>query len=103
MQGRSLVPVLANPDAPGRNAWLYEYFPVFPLPIPGITAIRSVRYKYVEYQNDLRPRERFDRRVDPPEKNNLMGMSEGAAQADALKQELERLKKETGYRFHTRG
>jgi arylsulfatase A-like enzyme len=57
MQGRSLVPVLESPSAPGRKAWLYEHFPVFPIPIPGITAIRTERYKYVEYQNDLRPKD----------------------------------------------
>lgn len=93
MQGRSLVPVLANPAAPGRTAWLYEHFPVFPIPIPGITAIRTARYKYVEYQNDLRPRELFDLQADPREMTNLMDTPDGAAQADALKQELERLKK----------
>ena len=103
MQGRSLVPVLANPSAPGRTAWLYEHFPVFPIPIPGITAIRTERYKYVEYQNDLRPRELFDLQADPREQTNLIDTPEGAGWADALQQELERLKKETGYRFLTRG
>jgi N-acetylglucosamine-6-sulfatase len=103
MQGRSLVPVFENPAAPGRRAWLYEHFPVFPIPIPGITAIRTERYKYVEYQNNLRPRELFDLQADPREKTNLMETPKGAAQADDLKQELEHLKKATGYQFHIRG
>ncbi len=103
MQGRSLVPVLENAATSGRSAWLYEHFPVFPIPIPGITAIRTEHFKYVEYQNNLRPRELFDLQADPREMTNLMDTPEGAAQADALKQELERLKKKTGYRFHTQG
>ncbi len=103
MQGQSLVPILETAAAPGRTAWLYEHFPVFPIPIPGITAIRTERYKYVEYQKDLRPTELFDLRVDPKEKHNLVDTPQGAQQAESLKRELERLKKETRYRSHTRG
>jgi N-acetylglucosamine-6-sulfatase len=103
MQGRSLVPILENASAPGRKAWLYEHFPVFPIPIPGITAIRTERYKYIEYQNDLRPRELFDVASDPREKTNLMGTSEGDRQAERLQRQLERLERETGYRFYKKG
>ena len=103
MQGRSLVPMLRDPAAPGRRAWLYEHFPVFPIPIPGITAIRTERFKYVEYQDDIRPRELFDLENDPGEKTNLMNTPAGTRQAKELKPELERLKKETEYRFYTRG
>jgi arylsulfatase A-like enzyme len=103
MQGQSLVPILEDATTPGRTAWLYEHFPVFPIPIPGITAIRTERYKYVEYQTGLRPRELFDLKEDPQEKNNLVATPEGAPQVELLKRELERLRQETGYRFHTRG
>jgi hypothetical protein len=57
----------------------------------------------VEYQNDLRPRELFDLQADPREQTNLINPPQGAEEADALQQELERLKKDTGYRFLTRG
>jgi arylsulfatase A-like enzyme len=103
MQGRSLVPLLEDATTPGRTAWLYEHFPVFPIPIPGITAIRTERYKYVEYQKGLRPMELFDLKADPKEKRNLIDTPEGAPQVELLKRELERLKQETGYQFHTRG
>jgi N-acetylglucosamine-6-sulfatase len=103
MQGRSLVPILEDAATPGRTAWLYEHFPVFPIPIPGITAIRTANYKYVEYQEDLRPRELFDLTKDPREQTNLIQTPAGMTQADTLKRELERLKQETGFRFHTRG
>jgi hypothetical protein len=42
-------------------------------PIPGITAVRTKRYKYVEYQNDVRPRELFDLESDPKEMQNIIG------------------------------
>jgi N-acetylglucosamine-6-sulfatase len=103
MQGQSLVPILEDAATPGRTAWLYEHFPVFPIPIPGITAIRTANYKYVEYQEDLRPRELFDLTKDPREQTNLIQTPAGMTQADTLKRELERLKQETGFRFHTRG
>jgi len=103
IQGRSLVPILEDAATPGRTAWLYEHFPVFPIPIPGITAIRTANYKYVEYQEDLRPRELFDLTKDPREQTNLIQTPAGMTQADILKRELERLKQETGFRFHTKG
>jgi N-acetylglucosamine-6-sulfatase len=103
MQGQSVVPILEKATTPGRTAWLYEHFPVFPIPIPGITAIRTEHYKYVEYQKGLRPTELFDLKEDPREKTNLINTPQGAKQAEALKRELEQLKIETGYRFHTRG
>ena len=88
MQGRSLVPVLEDPAAPGRTAWLYEHFPVFPIPIPGITAIRTANYKYVEYQYDLRPRELFDLTKDPWQKRNAAGEENYAATLDSLQQAI---------------
>jgi len=41
MQGQSIKPILQSPTAVGRKSWLYEHFPVFPIPIPGITAVRT--------------------------------------------------------------
>lgn len=103
MQGRSLKPVLQRSDAPGRESWLYEHFPVYPIPIPGITAVRTGRYKYIEYQSDKRPRELFDLAADPKEKSNLYKTARGKKLVPGLKKELARLKKGTGYRFHQDG
>jgi N-acetylglucosamine-6-sulfatase len=103
MQGQSLKPVLQSNQAAGRESWLYEHFPVFPIPIPGITAVRTNRYKYIEYQNDVRAKELFDLQSDPKEKKNIFNTPEGINRSRELKKELERLKKETGYRFYTRG
>jgi N-acetylglucosamine-6-sulfatase len=103
MQGQSLKPILQNARTPGRDSWLYEHFPVFPIPIPGIAAVRTNRYKYIEYQNDVRPKELFDLQADPKEKTNIIRSREAQGLIPELKQELERLKQETGYRFLTRG
>ena len=103
MQGQSLKPILQSAAVRGRWSWLYEYFPVFPIPIPGITAVRTPRFKYIEYQNDIRPKEIFDLHKDPREMKNLLDTNEGKRLYLELKLELERLKQETGYRFLTRG
>jgi hypothetical protein len=49
------------------------------------------------------PRELFDLTKDPREQTNLIQTPAGMTQADTLKGKLERLKQETGFRFHTRG
>jgi arylsulfatase A-like enzyme len=103
IQGESILPILQSPGADGRKSWLYEHFPVFPIPIPGITAIRTDHHKYIEYQNDLRPKELFDLGIDPREKNNLIDTEKGEVLTEELKRALERLKKSTGYRFFTHG
>ena len=103
MQGQSLKPILQSDRAAGRKSWFYEHFPVFPIPIPGITAVRTDRYKYIEYQNEVRPRELFDLQADPKEKTNIIGSRQGHRLIPELRQELERLKQESGYRFLTRG
>lgn len=99
MQGQSIKPILQSSTAAGRQSWLYEHFPVFPIPIPGITCVRTNRYKYIEYQNDKRPKEVFDLKSDPKEKHNIIDTDKGKKIERQLKQELKRLKTETGYRF----
>lgn len=103
IQGRSLLPILATARSPGRESWLYEHFPVFPIPIPGITAVRTQRYKYIEYQNNLRPKELFDLQVDPKEKTNIIDTPGGRQILENIEKEMEHLKQTTGYRFFTHG
>jgi N-acetylglucosamine-6-sulfatase len=103
MQGRSIKPILQSSTAAGRHSWLYEHFPVFPIPIPGITGVRTESYKYLEYQNNKRPKELFDLKSDPKEKHNIINTDEGRKLEKQLKHELERLKKETGYQFLSHG
>ena len=97
MQGRSLVPILRSKGAPGRKSWLYEHYPVYPIPIPGIAAVRTDTHKYITYQNNIRPPELFDMVSDPKEKHNLIGTPRGKELLPRLKSELEKIKATTGY------
>ena len=97
MQGRSLVPILRSKDATGRKSWLYEHYPVYPIPIPGIAAVRTDTHKYITYQNNIRPPELFDIVSDPKEKRNLIGTPQGKELLTRLKSELEKMKAATGY------
>ena len=103
IQGMSLVPALRNAAAPGRESFLYEHFPVFPIPIPGITAVRTERHKYITYHNDVRPRELYDIADDPGEMRNLIGDGNVSGTLSGLQAELARLKRDTGYRYFTHG
>ena len=76
MQGRSLLPLLTDPDAPHRDALLYTYFFEPPYPTPTLRAIVTPRHKYVEYAG--RGPELFDVEADPRERTNLAG---GAARS----------------------
>jgi len=91
------VPVLRSKDAAGRKAWLYEHYPVYPIPIPGIAAVRTDTHKYITYQNNVRKPEIFDIANDPKEMLNLLGTPQGNQLHGALKNELEKVKSATGY------
>ncbi len=95
VQGMDLAPLLASANAKTRSSWLYEYFPDYPMPIPGVKAVRTEQYKYTEYQNDKRPKELFDLKSDPKEKNNIIHTEQGKKLAKVLKKELERLEAQT--------
>ena len=97
MQGRSLVPILRSKDATGRKSWLYEHYPVYPIPIPGIAAVRTDTHKYITYQNNIRPPELFEMVSDSKEKHNLIGTPQGKELLPRLKSELEKIKATTGY------
>jgi len=95
MEGLSMRPVLEDAGAPGRGAWMYEYFRDFPYRVPSMEAVRTERYKYVEYHG-RKPDELFDLARDPGEKRNLMDTPEGRALLPGLKARLEALRKGEG-------
>lgn len=74
MQGKSLVPLLDNvaQTQPFRESWVYTYFEDFPYPVPAQNALRTNRYKLIDYERGKQD-ELFDVQEDPTEKRNLIG------------------------------
>ncbi len=94
MEGRSLLPVLKNPQARGREAWLYEYFTDFPYNTPGMYAVRTRDHIYIEYES-RRPPELYDLKADPRQKKNLVG-SVSAKELERFRRMLSHLKPKGG-------
>jgi arylsulfatase A-like enzyme len=91
MEGKSLRPILADREAPGRKAWLLEYWKYFPENFPSYFGVRTETHKYIEYEKTLGP-ELFDLRADPGEQHNLYGTQKGKKALPELKGLLEDLK-----------
>ena len=91
MEGRSLLPVLKNSRAPGRDAWLLEYWKYYPENFPTYKGVRTQRYKYIEYEKTRKP-ELFDLATDPRERENLYGTPKGERILPRVKPLLESLK-----------
>ena len=91
MEGRSFLPVLRSSAAPGRKAWLYEYYREFPYRVPAMHGVRTDTHIYIEYEGGRRP-ELYDVVKDPREKQNLIGTPEGDRLLPGLKGMLEDLK-----------
>jgi N-acetylglucosamine-6-sulfatase len=89
MQGRSLLPLLRNPEAPWRDAFYYSYYREAPFPAPTARALRTERYKYIEY--DAKEAELFDLERDPAEQTDLLDTEEGKRLRDSLGRRLRAL------------
>lgn len=94
VQGRSLVPLLRDPEAPFRDAFYYAYFFEPPYPVPTIEAVRTERHKLVTSRG--RPPELYDLARDPAERRDLHGTQEGAALEPRLRERLRALRREAG-------
>lgn len=90
MRGMSLVAALRNPQAPGRRAFLVEYFRDFPYRVPPYQGVRSRRYLYVRYACCYAPT-LHDSARDPRQTANLIGTPEGERVRPALEAMLESL------------
>jgi N-acetylglucosamine-6-sulfatase len=105
-QGRSLVPLLRGEVPPWRNSVLVEYYSdaVFPrIRNMGYQAVRTERYKYIHYLELPGMDELYDLQDDPFEMRNLIGSDRGRELLPAVREELERLQRETGYRASFEG
>jgi arylsulfatase A-like enzyme len=96
MDGASLVPVLREPAAPGRRAWLLENTREFPYRTPSYRGVRTERWLYVEYEGRFEPT-LHDLARDPRQMHDLYGSSEGERVLPELRTLLEGLRR--GERF----
>jgi len=92
MDGESFAPILADRDAPGREAWLLEYWKYYPENFPSYVGVRTQTHKYIEYEKTLKP-QIFDLVADPKEQKNLYGTPEGDRLVPKLKAMLEALRR----------
>jgi N-acetylglucosamine-6-sulfatase len=98
MQGRSLTPLLSGKQAAWRDSFLIEYYSdkVFPrIAQMGYKAIRNQRWKYIHYLELEGADELYDLKNDPYEMKNLIDYPAAQKDLAALKQELDRLMRET--------
>lgn len=95
LEGTSLAPLLTRPD----QAWKSAVFSQFPRPwqykgepeIMGY-AIRTDRYRYVEWRNfktgEVKATELYDHQIDPDEVDNIVNGAANTALVGELKQQL---------------
>jgi len=93
MQGSSLVPVIRDPDARGRDEWLVEGWKEFPYNAPTYRGVRTRRYLYVEYEEPFAPT-LHDVVQDPEQRNDLMGAPEAERVLPDLRARLDALRGE---------
>jgi len=99
-QGASLVPILDGSVQSWRTSVLLEYYNdiVFPRMLTmGYQAVRTERYKYINYTSLPGMDELYDLQTDPFEMDNLIGTARGRELLPQLQAELARLQRETGY------
>jgi N-acetylglucosamine-6-sulfatase len=101
--GMSLLPFAKasdTPPPPPREELLYEYYWEYNYPhTPTTFAIRTPRYKLVQYHGIWDTEELFDLQADPKEQRNLIAAPELAALKLSLRRRLwEKLKDSTGNR-----
>jgi len=95
--GRSLLPAIRDGAAPGRDAFLLEFWRYYPENTPTYTGVRTRTHKYVEFER-WRDSWLFDIASDPGEMNNLIGTPEGEKALPGLKAALGALLGGTGAR-----
>jgi len=93
MQGKSIMPVLANQPVQLREAWLYKYFEDYPYPVPDQTAIRTQRYKLIDYKRGKKD-ELFDLQLDPKEQINIIDAPALQSVRLRLEQKMRQMNKE---------
>ena len=94
MEGKSLLPLLNGSETTWRKSLLVEYYSdtVFPrIDKMGYKAVRTERYKYIQYQDLTGMDELYDLQSDPYELNNLINKAEAKELLTEMKRELGKL------------
>jgi N-acetylglucosamine-6-sulfatase len=98
LDGRSLVPLLKGQptEKPFRDALLYEYYWEWNFPqTPTQFAVRTERYKFIEYHGIWDTDELFDLQADPSEQNNLARSPEHRPIVNEMRRKLRSLLEES--------
>ena len=100
LHGRSLVPVARGEATEWRSSFLIEYYSdtVFQRIVNmGYQAVRTERFKYIQYRDLEGMDELYDLAEDPYELNNLIDHPEAQTTLDAMKRELAALLEGSGF------
>lgn len=91
IQGTSMRPVFDGNDANWREDWLYEYnWEAEARRRPGIRGVRTKRWKYITYLDDVNKPELYDLRNDPMEMRNVIDVPSCSKVLEDMKARLER-------------
>jgi len=88
MEGRSLLPVMRDPDTEWRKDWYYHHdvFSRGKGKLPKCEGVRTERWKYIRYKDtDPVQEELFDLQADPKEMNDLSSNPEYAGLLNRLR------------------
>jgi len=88
MEGRSLLPVMKDPDAAWREDWYYlhDVYSRGKGKLPNCEGVRGERWKYIHYRGtDPVQEELFDLQADPKEMNDLSSNPEYAELLNKLR------------------
>ena len=95
IQGRSLLPLFGDAKAPWRTSFLTEYFQEKQYPrVPTWQAVRTDRWKYIQYVDLKDMDELYDLKADPYEMKNLIQQATAQSTLKDMKVGLERLRKQ---------
>ena len=100
MQGRSLVPIFNGTARDWRRSFLIEYFTdtVFPrIRNMGYVAVRTDRYKYIQYRELENMDELYDLESDPYEEHNAIADPAARTVLERMHSELQRLMADSRY------
>ena len=95
MNGRSLAPLLKKRKTPWRTSFLIEYSSdrtMQRMLNMGYFAVRTERWKYIQYRELEGSDELYDLRSDPYEMKNLISEPSSHGMLESLRADLQRLK-----------